>query len=150
MPRKTKPKVETATIAPSVELEAPKPPTPPKVSPAPSAKLPVVGGNYFSSVRKARAALRERAFETYEKLQKIIDMAAAAGDFETAGKYAWMLIEHTPDEDGETVIAGSAAKPKMVEAGPRGPTIQIGVRVGGVGQPQLEEPIIIDVIPDSQ
>ena len=112
-----------------------------------------VGGNYFSSVRKAREALRVRAFETYEKLQKIIDMAAAAEDFETAAKYAWMLLEHTPKEDGESVIDESAAKPKLTERGPSGPVIQIGVRVGGVNdtaQPRAELPeaIIIDVKPE--
>lgn len=107
------------------------------------------GGTYFSSVKKARAALKERAFITYEKLIKIIDMAAAAGDFETAAKYAWMLIEHTPKEDGESVIEESAAKPKQVaDSGHRGPVIQIGVKVGGTSK-DLPEAVVIDVEPSS-
>lgn len=112
-------------------------------------ELVPIGGRYFqSTVKKAREALRERAFEHYQKLVKIIDMAAAAGDFETAAKYQWMLIEHTPDEDGETVIAGSAAKPKQIESGPSGPVINIGVKVGGTEKEALPAPITIDVIPE--
>ena len=102
------------------------------------------GGNYFSSVKKARLALKEKALATYEKLNKIIDMAAAAGDFETAAKYAWMLIEHTPSEDGETVIDGSAAKPKLIEdGGHKGPVIQINMKMGGLQAPP--ETNIIDI-----
>ena len=108
-----------------------------------------VGGNYFPSVKKAREALKARAHETYEKLLKIIDMAAAAVDFETAGKYAWMLLEHTPKDEGETVMDESAAKPKLTERGLGGPIIQIGVKVGGVReQESLPEAIIIDVKPE--
>ena len=108
-----------------------------------------VGGSYFSSVKKARAALKEKALATYEKLNKIIDMAAAAGDFETAAKYTWMLIEHTPEDDGETVIAGSAAKPKQIEGGYSGPVINIGVKVGGANKDLLPEPsLTIDVVPE--
>ena len=112
-------------------------------------KVVPVGGDYFSSVKKAREALKARAHETYEKLMKIIDMAASAGDFETAGKYTWMLLEHTPKDDGETVMDESAAKPKLTERGPGGPIIQIGVKVGGVREQEaLPEAIIIDVKPE--
>jgi len=116
----------------------------PETKPAP------VGGSYFSMVRKARQALKDKSFDTYEKLIKIIDMAAAAGDFETAAKYTWMLIEHTPKDEGETVIDSSAAKaPTQLDSGPRGPIIQIGVKVGGVNdQPKLPEAIVIDVKPE--
>jgi hypothetical protein len=112
---------------------------------------PTIGGGYFSSVKKARQALKDRAHETYEKLVKIIDMATAAGDFETAAKYAWMLLEHTPKDEGETVIDTSAAKaPAQIESGPRGPIIQIGVKVGGVNEApkQLPEAVVIDVKPE--
>lgn len=108
---------------------------------------------YFSMVRKARQALKDRSYETYEKLLKIIDMAAAAGDFETAAKYAWMLIEHTPKDEGETVIDSSASKvPAQIESGPRGPVIQIGVKVGGIGHKPSElppgDPVVIDIQPE--
>lgn len=110
-----------------------------------------VGGSFFSSVKKARAALAARSHETYEKLIKIIDMAAAAGDFETAAKYTWMLLEHAPKEEGVSIIDSSAAKaPAQLDSGPRGPVIQIGVKVGGAGnQPALPAPIVIDAEPSS-
>ena len=123
-----------------------------KSAPAPSGTIEVVptvllGDSYFSSVKKARAALKERAFSTYEKLLKIIDIAAASGDFETAAKYTWMLIEHTAPEEGETVIAGSAAKPIALDSGPKGPVIQIGVKIGGTDHvaKQLPEIITVDI-----
>ena len=85
---------------------------------------------------------------------KIIDMAAERGDFETAAKYAWTLLEHTPKEDGEAIIDESAAKPKQLEAGPRGPLIQIvGLKIGGLNQDsqaQLPEAQVIDVEPESK
>ena len=125
-------------------------PTNPKVRTEP---LPV-GGGHFPSVKKGRAALMARANETYEKLVQIIDMASASGDFETAAKYAWMLLEHTPKEDGISIIEESAAKQRLIEAGPRGPIIQIGVRLGGANEPkELPEAVVppegwIDVKPE--
>lgn len=109
-----------------------------------------VGGAYFSSVKKARAALAANAERTYEKLLKVIDMAAAAGDFETAAKYAWMLLAHAPKEDGQTVIDTDASKaPSQLDSGPKGPIIQIGVKVGGVNEPkELPEVVAIDVKPE--
>lgn len=115
------------------------------------AKPPVpVGGNYFkATVKKAREAIREHAFENYQLLLTIIKQASAKGDFETAAKYTWMLLEHAAPEEGETVISESAAKPKQIEKGPGGPVIQIGVRVGGVTEPSKELPTatVIDIKP---
>ena len=112
-----------------------------------------VGGDYFkASVKKAKAALMVRANEILEKYLKMIDMAVAAGDFETANKAFQFLVEHMPREDGESIISESAAKPKMNEdSGHKGPIINIGLKVGGVGEPtQLPEPIVIDVGTDKQ
>lgn len=107
-----------------------------------------VGGSYFkSSVKKARARLMARADETYEKLLKIIDMATAAGDFETAAKYAWMLIEHTPKEEGESIISESASKPKQVEATHKGPIINIGIQQGGLNEHKALPTVTIDAEP---
>lgn len=107
------------------------------------------GGNHFSSVKKARAALREKALETYNTLLAIINGAAAKGDFETAAKYTWLLLEHTPKEDGEAVIDESASKPKHIDNGHRGPVVQIiGLKLSGIDPPQLPEPsVTIDVQP---
>lgn len=138
------PAVQTS---PSPSEAPPSEPSTPQ-SPPPTRTYPV-GGPSFPSVRKAREALKANAYENYEQLKKIIAMAAAAGDFETAAKYAWTLIEHTPKEDGESIIDESASKPKVVERGNGGPVIQIGVKVGGIGEPtkQLTEAVVIDVEP---
>lgn len=109
---------------------------------------PTFGGGYFPSVKKARAALMAKGLEIVEKYLWMIDMATAGGDYETANKAFQFLIEHMPKEDGETIIAESAAKPKMVESGPRGPFIQIGVKVGGTEHKALPDPVTIDVIPN--
>lgn len=112
-----------------------------------------VGGPSFSSVRKARAALKENAFESYQLLLYIIKQATAAGDFETAARYAWMILEHTPEDEGERVLDISVDKPKQVESGPKGPSVYIGLIQGGVTQPKKELPqaaevTIIDVEPE--
>ena len=108
-----------------------------------------IGGDYFkASVKKARQRLMERADEIIEKYLKMIDMAIAAGDFETANKGFQFLVEHMPKEDGESIITESAAKPRQVEVGHKGPVIQIGLQVGGINEPKaLPEPITIDVEP---
>lgn len=107
-----------------------------------------IGGHYFkASVKKARQRLMERADEIIEKYLRMIDMSIAAGDFETANKAFQFLVEHMPKEDGESIITESAAKPKQVDTGHKGPIIQIGVKVGGSTK-ELPEPVTIDVIPE--
>lgn len=110
-----------------------------------------IGGTYFPSVKKARAALMARADEIVSKYLKMIDMAIAAGDMEVANDAMQFLIEHMPREDGESIIAESAAKPKpLVDNGHKGPAIYIGIGVGGAKKDAptaLPEPITIDVEP---
>ena len=62
------------------------------------------------------------------------------------------MVEDRRREDGESIISESAAKPKMIEdTGHKGPIINIGLKVGGVGEPaRLPEPIVIDVDTDKQ
>lgn len=93
--------------------------------------IAAIGGPAFSSVRKAREALKERAHELLEAYISTIKMAAAAGDYETAVKGYQHLLEHMPDEDGIKLIESSVDKPKPGADGPKGPTIQIGVQIGG-------------------
>lgn len=114
----------------------------------PQRGLTPIGGNYFPSVKKARAILMQRADEILSKYIVMIDMAVSAGDFETANKAYQFLIEHMPKEEGEAIISESAAKPRVVESGNRGPIIQIGVKVGGTFK-ELPEPVTIDVKPGS-
>ena|SRR3990167_6757488 len=114
-----------------------------------SSKIPteLVGGPYFkASVKKARQRLMDRADEIIQKYLKMIDMAMAEGDFETANKAFQFLVEHMPKEDGEAIITESAAKPKQVESGPSGPVINIGVKVGGSSKDTLPEPVTIETV----
>ncbi len=110
-----------------------------------------VGGPAFSSVRKAREALKERAHELLDLQISIIKAALAEGDFETAAKANQFLIEHVPDEDGERMIDSSPDKKQIDSAGSsKGPSITIGVAIGGLGQKQLDTPVIdvVNVRPD--
>jgi hypothetical protein len=103
-----------------------------------------IGGKSFSSVRKARAALQERANEILDLQIRIIKEAITAGDFETAAKANQFLLEHIPADEGERVLDISIDKPKQVESGPKGPLIQIGVAIGGIS-PTKALPEVIDV-----
>lgn len=101
-----------------------------------------VGGPSFSSVRKARELLREKAAEVYEKYMHLAEHAVNKGDFETAEKIYRYLLEHTADEDGSALLAQSVDKPKQ-EAIKQGPTVNIGFQLGGItSQPTLPEPTI--------
>lgn len=108
-----------------------------------------VGGSSFSSVRKAKEALRARANEILDNYLAVIKQAAAAGDYETAVKGFQHLLDHMPDEDGERILDVSADK-KQIEStkGNSGPTIQIGLQIGGLKSlpPAID---IIEIRPDA-
>jgi hypothetical protein len=101
-----------------------------------------IGGPHFSSVRKAKEALKARANELLDGYLAVIKQAAAAGDYETAVKGYQHLLEHMPDEDGERVLDISIDKPRPGD-GPKGPTIQIGVAIGGLNRPTLKPAVTI-------
>ena len=101
---------------------------------------------YFPKVREAREALKERAAEILESYISLAAEARAAGEFDVAAEILWKLIDHIPEEDGERMIDGSVDKPKQVE-GQTGPSIQIGIALGGMKPKQLEAaPIDIEAI----
>lgn len=105
--------------------------------------------DYFPKVKEAREALKEKALEHYELQLKLIMEAVNKGDIESALKANQWLMEHMPAEDGVRLIDPSAAKPKELETGPRGPAIQIGIQLGGVNVPKQLAPInVIDIDPD--
>jgi hypothetical protein len=100
-----------------------------------------IGGNSFSSVRKARAILKEKAAEILSEFRQVLKQAAASGDYETAVKGYIHLLDHIPEEDGERLFDVGVDK-KAIEAGKQsGPTIQIGLQIGGM-KPALPEPAI--------
>lgn len=105
-----------------------------------------VGGPSFSSVRKARAALKERANQILDSYLLLAKQAAAQGNFEISEKVLRFLMEHMPEEEGERLVDISVDKPKVISAGPIGPTIQIGVQIDGRHAPrQLQEVEVVDV-----
>lgn len=104
-----------------------------------------IGGPSFSSVRKAREAIRERAKELIDLQITIIKAALTNGDFETAAKANQFLLEHTTDEDDTPLLAPSVDKAKIESTGTKGPSIHIGgIIIGGLGEgaKSLPEPSI--------
>lgn len=111
-----------------------------------------VGGNSFSSVRKAKEALRQRAHEILDGYLLVIKQAAAAGDFETAVKGYQHLLDHMPDEDGERILDVSMDK-KQADSGKayQGPLIQIGVAIAPLPKKALAAPLgVIDATAEDE
>lgn len=106
-------------------------------------------GNYFPKVREARQKLAEKAQEILEEYLLNIQAAKLKGDHETALKGLQWLIEHMPDEEGESMVNSSIDKAKEKQIGGGGPTIQIGFQLGGITTPPkaLPDPEVIDVKP---
>ena len=102
-----------------------------------------VGGPHFSSVKKAREALKERAQEILDLQMTIIKAAIANGDFETAAKANQFLLEHIPAEDNQRLLDTNVDKQQIESKS--GPNINIGFAIGGVSQKEL--PPIIEVTP---
>jgi hypothetical protein len=109
-----------------------------------------IGGPSFSSVRKARELLRERSLDIYNAYVKLAEEATKKGDFETAEKIYRYILDHTEDEDGKALFAPSVDKQQKLTDGdgPKGPTINIGVAIGGLGK-ALPEPVIeaVQILP---
>lgn len=98
-----------------------------------------MGKQIFSKVQVAKDLLREKAQEILTEYLDVVQKAKDAGDYETAAKSLQWLIEHMPaDAAGERLVDQSVdKKQQIVDRGPTGPAIQIGIAVGGVGQKQL-------------
>lgn len=91
---------------------------------------------YFSKVKQAREAIKERAIELVELQFQIIVEAIAKGQLEVAAKANQFLLEHAAeDEEGNRILDMSIDKPKVIE-GYQGPSIQIGLNLGGMNQPK--------------
>jgi len=104
-----------------------------------------VGGQSFGSVRKAREALKERAEEIVKMYFETWKQALAFGDFETAQKCASDLAKHIPkDEEGFTVFDTDVDKTAVLDKSKSGPSIQIGVAIGGLNRALPEA--VVEVI----
>lgn len=98
----------------------------------------VVSRRFFGSVGIAREMLKERAQEILTDYIETAKAAREAGEFEAAGEMYWKLIEHMPaDTPEERIVDTSVDKQqKQLEKGPTGPTINIGLALGGLPQPK--------------
>lgn len=120
--------------------------SPVRHGPAPKPASSALAGPYsnrqFSSVRKAKEALREKALDLLEEFRQTIIEARAAGKYEEALKaYQW-LLDHIPAEEGERMLEASVDKVQHQDSGPRGPVINIGFKLGGIAPKQIEDKII--------
>lgn len=112
--------------------------------------MPVEKGSkreYFPRVREAREAIRERAIELFESYLALSAEARAAGKFEVAEKILWNLMDHVEEEDGTKMFGQSVDKPKAIDPKSQGPSIQIGIQLGGMDQTKALPPQIIEVTP---
>lgn len=96
--------------------------------------------NPFARVGIARNLLREKAEELYKKYMDIIQKAEDAGQYEVAAKHLQWLIDHMPAEDDGTRMIDQSVdkKQEVIDRGPVGPAIQIGIQVGGTGNKHIE------------
>ena len=102
---------------------------------------------HFSSVKKARLALQEKAQEVLQKYMDAIDMAAASGKYEEALKaYQW-LLDHVPAEDGARIFDSSSDKVQVGDSGPKGPVINIGFALGNKAPTKIIE---ASKVPDNE
>jgi hypothetical protein len=91
----------------------------------------------------ARQALREKIDDLIEEYIQLAMDAKAQGDFETAEKTLRWLLEHAPaDEDGQKTFDPSIDKAPSKESKSGGPSIRVGIMVGGIEAKALPEPVI--------
>lgn len=104
---------------------------------------------YFRTVKEAREALQDRAKELLDRYLQVVMEAHAAGNHELAIKSLQYLMERMPSDDGLTMLDGSVDRQKVIEAPKQaGPSIKIGIALGGVGQPQKQLPSVTVVEDD--
>lgn len=106
----------------------------------------------FPKVQEARAALAEKAMELFETYHQLIKDAIAAEEFGTAKQGLEFLIKHMPKSpEDEGMIDSSvdtAPQAQSAKQLPSGPTIKIGVAIGGMPGAKELPPAVIDVVPE--
>lgn len=108
---------------------------------------------YFPKVAEARQAIADDAKWWYDFYKQIAIEALAAQDFVTAEKVGFNVITHMPeDEETGTLLQASIDKNREPDQkGSTGPSIQIGLALGGMPtQEQQALPpttTIIDITP---
>lgn len=95
-----------------------------------------LANRYFSKAGLARQMLKDRAEEILADYIETAKAAREAGEFEAAGDMYWKLIEHMPSDSADERIVDTSVdkQQKAVDKGPNGPTINIGLALGGLPQ----------------
>ncbi len=90
---------------------------------------------FFGKVKIARELLREKAELIFQEYMDVIQRAKDAGNYEVAAKHLQWLIDHMPADEGEDRMVGQSVDKvaPQIQQGPEAPRIQIGIKVGGVG-----------------
>lgn len=92
----------------------------------------------FPRVALAREVLKERATEIIEAYLALAAKASEAGKEDVAADILWKLIDHMPRDGGSGIIDSSKSKPPTGSTGgsalPTGPTINIGLALGGMAK----------------
>jgi hypothetical protein len=103
----------------------------------------------FTRVKVARELLRQKAEEIFTEYMDVIQKAKDSGNYDAAAKHLQWLMEHMPaEEDGTRMVDSSVDKrTEVIDSKPSGPAIQIGIKVGGIGENQKKLPApIVEVI----
>jgi hypothetical protein len=99
---------------------------------------------YFPRVQEAREALAEKARDILEDYLKVVKAAQDAGDYQVAAESLQWLMEHMPTSPEERgMLDGSVDKVKAIDSGPKAPTINIGIKLGGGTTEKLSLPAAV-------
>lgn len=95
----------------------------------------------YAKLTEARSKLQAKASDLVEAYMTTIQASIKKGDYEVALKAIQWALVHMPEEDGLRVIENPVDKIKT-EGGGGGPSITIGVALGGVTTrvPELAPP----------
>lgn len=85
---------------------------------------------YFSKVKEAREALRDKAVELFTGYMALIQTAQAAEEFQVAAEGYQFLMKHLPKDEAGLTLLDSPVDKQVVKTGSSGPTIQIGIALG--------------------
>lgn len=111
---------------------------------------------YFPKVAEARKAIAEDAVWWKDFYKQVAIEALAAQEFITAEKVAAFMLTHMPeDEETGTLLNTDIDKNKEPDVkGGGGPSIQIGVALGGMNNqkalPEVTHVEVVDVVRESE
>lgn len=106
---------------------------------------------YFPKVAAARQLLVDEAEWWYGFYKQVAIDSLAAQDFITAEKTAFNILSHMPEDDETGTLLGVSIDKNREpdQKGPQGPSIQIGLALGGMPtqeQQALPPANIIDLV----